>query len=237
MNTIIIDDEPPARELMKKHISQVSWLNNTGSFTNVMSATEFLTQNEVDILFLDINMPGINGIDFLKTFNPKAKVIITTANPEFALEGFELNVVDYLVKPIRFERFYKAVCKTLNENKIKLHQNSEQPNINSYIFIKTERRIVKIELDEILFIEGLKDYVTVHCKSEKYAVSTNLKSIYAQLSLSQFVRINKSVIINISQITSIENDELILKNQSFTIGSIFRNDLITAIEKIGFLKR
>ena len=140
MNTIIIDDEPHARELMKKHISQVSWLNNTGSFANVMSATEFLTQNKVDILFLDINMPGINGIDFLKTFNPKAKVIITTANPEFALEGFELNVVDYLVKPIRFERFYKAVCKTLNEDKIMLHQNSEQPNINTYIFIKTERR-------------------------------------------------------------------------------------------------
>ncbi|MFO0356441.1 MAG: LytR/AlgR family response regulator transcription factor [Sphingobacteriaceae bacterium] len=237
MNTIIIDDEPHARELMKKHISQVSWLNNTGSFANVMSATEFLTQNKVDILFLDINMPGINGIDFLKTFNPKAKVIITTANPEFALEGFELNVVDYLVKPIRFERFYKAVCKTLNEDKIMLHQNSEQPNINTYIFIKTERRIIKVEIDEILFIEGLKDYVTVHCKNEKYTVSTNLKSIYTQLSTSQFIRINKSTIVNISQITSIETDELILKNLSFTIGNVFRDELMKAIEKIGFLKR
>ncbi|MFO0433852.1 MAG: LytR/AlgR family response regulator transcription factor, partial [Sphingobacteriaceae bacterium] len=226
MNTIIIDDEPHARELMKKHISQVSWLNNTGSFANVMSATEFLTQNKVDILFLDINMPGINGIDFLKTFNPKAKVIITTANPEFALEGFELNVVDYLVKPIRFERFYKAVCKTLNEDKIMLHQNSEQPNINTYIFIKTERRIIKVEIDEILFIEGLKDYVTVHCKNEKYTVSTNLKSIYTQLSTSQFIRINKSTIVNISQITSIETDELILKNLSFTIGNVFRDELM-----------
>jgi DNA-binding LytR/AlgR family response regulator len=234
MNCIVVDDEPLARKGMQMLIEQVPRLQLKGMFSSALEADEFLKNNPVDILFLDIQMPKLNGMEFIKSAKHSAKVIITSAYPQFAVDAFDLEVADYLVKPIRFERFYKAINK-IEENK----------NINpaltlkeeDYIFIRTERKYVRTNYNEIDYIEGLKDYVIVHCGNEKHMVASNLKTVHASLPENLFIRINKSYVINISRIKSVDNEWVIINSKQLPVGENFKKAVFEFIEQKKVLKR
>lgn len=229
MTCIIVDDEPLARQGMEMNIGQVSFLQLQGSFSNALAASDFLRNNEVDLMFLDINMPELSGLDFLKSLRDAPLVIFTTAYPQYALESYELDAIDYLVKPIRIERFLKAVNKA--ENQLKLLQQKDDHGYidkieDDFIFIKAERRYFKVHFKEILYIEGLKDYVVIYTADNKIITPMNVKTITAQLPASIFARVSKSYIINVKHITSLDNELIYLAGNEIPLGQSYRDDFI-----------
>lgn len=202
---IAIDDEELALELLVDNINNVPYLELVGTASNTIEATELLSSNDVDLLFLDIQMPGLSGIQFLKTLSQSPMVIFHTAYEEYALTGFELNVVDYLLKPVSFERFLKACNRAQEFYNLK---NSATPEIGSdYFFVNSEYSLVKIKYNEILYIEGLKDYIKIYIENVKRPVITRMtmKSIEEKLIPYNFMRVHKSYIISLPRIQSIRN--------------------------------
>ena len=226
MNCIIVDDEPLAREGIQLLIRKTAGLTLLESFGGALSASQFLSENEVDLIFLDIQMPGLNGIDFAKTVPPKTLVIFTTAYAEYALDSYEVEAIDYLVKPVQKGRFQKAVGKALAYHKLLATDHSGN-NIETvagdYFFVKADRKIIKIQFGDILFIEGLKDYVVLHTGEQKIMTAMNIKTIHDQLPQNVFVRISKSYIINVQQITSIDNNAVFIQKYEIPIGNAYRN--------------
>jgi DNA-binding LytR/AlgR family response regulator len=235
MNCIVVDDEPLARKGMQMLIEQLPSLNLLGLFANALEADAFMRGKQVDIVFLDIQMPHLNGMELIKSSNCPARVIITTAYPQFAVEAFELEVADYLVKPIRFERFFKAVSK-ISQGRAAVVAGSES-DTEDYIFIRTDRKYVRAHYREIDFIEGLKDYVIVHCGNERHIVATNLKTIYSGLPAHLFLRVNKSFIINMSKIKSIDNECILINSKSIPIGENFKKGVFDFISQKKILRR
>lgn len=231
MKCIVVEDEPLARKGMQMLIEQVPKLKLVAMFSNAVDATDFLKKNSVDLLFLDIQMPKLNGMDFLKSQNLNTKVIITTAYPQFAVDAFELDVTDYLVKPIRFERFYKAI------NKIVAIQNAKLIHEDEFIFIRSERKYIRSNFNEIDCIEGLKDYVIVHCGNEKHVVATNLKTIQKSLPANTFIRVNKSFIINSTKIKSVDHEWVVISSKKIPIGLNYKKDILGFINASKLLKR
>ena len=238
MNCIVVDDEPLAREGMKLNISEIENLNLVGDFESAIAANNFLNNNEVDLMFLDIQMPEMTGFEFLRTLKNPPLVILTTAYPQFALESFDFDVIDYLVKPIRMERFIKAV------NKAEELHHLKKTNINTfdkisedYVFIKADRKYVKIQFKDICYIEGLKDYVIIHTLTGKHMTAMNVKTIFNQLPADTFARINKSYIININFIVSIDNDYVTIVTTDIPIGRTFKDDFINNYVNKKLIKR
>jgi DNA-binding LytR/AlgR family response regulator len=225
MNCIIIDDEPLAREGVQLLIDQTRDLNLLGSFGNTQLATVFLQENPVDLVFLDIQMPGMNGLDFAKTIPLKTLVIFTTAYSEYALDSYEVEAIDYLIKPIKLERFQKAVGKALSYRNLLAKDNSGN-NIETvaddYFFVKADRKIFKIYFKDILFIEGLKDYVVLHTDEQKIITAMNIKTIHEQLPQHIFVRVSKSYIINVHQIASFDNNTVFIRKNEIPVGNAYR---------------
>ena len=221
---IIVDDEPLARDGIKLHVNEIPWLSIAGEFGNAIKAAEFLnTENTVSLIFLDIEMPGLNGIEFLKTVPTSALVILTTAYPQYALDAFELDVIDYLLKPIKFERFFKSVNKA--REILLLQQNISSPVTNpddNDIYIKSERKFVKLKYEEIRFIKGLKDYVILNTSKGKHMTAMNIKTILSKLPKENFARISKSYIINTSYVTSIDVDSVYLDNETLPLGNTYK---------------
>lgn len=230
MKCIIVDDEPLARNSIKRHIANVPVLTLIGQFANTANAGQFLQENNVDLLFLDIEMPGVNGIDFARTISQNTLAIFTTAYPQYALDSYEVDAVDYLVKPIEAERFRKAVNKAtsyhslLQENKQEIIENIE----NEYIFVRSDKRFYKVYFREILFVEGLKDYVIIQTANRRLITRMYLKIIHEQLPKC-FFRVNKSYIVNIEQIESFDNNDLYIGSFEITIGSTYRESLFKAL--------
>ncbi len=229
MTCIIVDDEPLARQGMELNIANVSTLRLLGSFSNALAASDFLRKENVDLMFLDINMPELSGLDFLKSLREAPMVVFTTAYPQYALESYELEAIDYLVKPIRIERFLKAVNKA--ENYLKLLQqdgnNSQVEKIeDDYVFIKADRKYFKINFKDILYIEGLKDYVVIYTGDTKIITSMNVKTIAAQLPAAIFARVSKSYIINTLHISSFDNELIYINNHEIPLGQSFKDDFI-----------
>ncbi|MBU0764118.1 MAG: LytTR family DNA-binding domain-containing protein [Bacteroidetes bacterium] len=238
MKCIIVDDEPLAREGMKLNINEVSSLELTGSFENALEANDFLLNNEIDLIFLDIEMPEITGLEFLKTLVNQPMVILTTAYPQYALESYDLDVIDYLVKPIRIERFIKAVNKAEEFHKLKRSGKNVIESIGEdYIFVKSERKYVKIFFRDIKYIEGLKDYVIIHANNKKIMTAMNVKTIDNQLPDEIFVRINKSYIINFHSINEIDNDFVIIDTSEIPIGRTYKDDFIKNFVNKRLIKR
>ncbi len=237
MRCIIIDDEPLAIEGIQMLIQDATGLNCLATFKNPVEAIPFLNQNKVDIIFLDIDMPKMSGIEFLKNFKFPAKVILTTANPNFAIEGFDLDVTDYLMKPIRFARFLKAIDKAQQviNAEAQLHYSASESS--GYIFVKTGHKLVKVFIDDILYIEGLKDYVVMYTKNDKVVVAANLKSIHSQLPQTIFFRIGKSNIVNIKNITSINHDLITINGIDLTLGALYKDEFLKCVANIGIIKR
>jgi DNA-binding LytR/AlgR family response regulator len=226
MKCIIVDDEPLAREGIQLLVENTKGLSLEGCFNNAQSAGEFLTDGKIDLIFLDINMPGINGIEFAETLPEKTLLIFITAYAEYALKGYELDAVDYLVKPVHAERFQKAIDKALSYHKLLVTENNKsdiETITSDYIFIKSERKYFKIVFNDILFIEGLKDYVVIHTATQKIITAMNVKTINSQLPTQVFARISKSYIVNIRHISSFDNNSLLINNHEITIGNNYRN--------------
>jgi DNA-binding LytR/AlgR family response regulator len=229
MTCIVIDDEPLARQGMEMHIANVSFLQLLGSFSNALAASDFLRKEKVDLLFLDINMPEMSGLDFLKSLRDAPLVIFTTAYPQYALESYELDAIDYLVKPIRIERFLKAVNKAEIHWKL-LQQGNDNNQVerieDDFVFIKADRKYFKIFFKEILYIEGLKDYVIIHTDDNKIITSMNIKTIAAQLPDAIFARVSKSYIVNTLRISSFDNELVYIGNNEIPLGQAYKDDFI-----------
>lgn len=236
MKCIIVDDEPLAREAIKMLIEKTGNLELLQTFNGAESAGEFLKNNPntVDIVFLDIQMPGTNGIEFSSTIPKKTLVIFTTAFSEFAADSYEVDAVDYLIKPVKLERFQKAVEKAKSYSQL-FNTKNETSNIEAatddYLFVKAERRMFKLYFRDILFIEGLKDYVVICLDNQKVITLMNIKTIHDLLPKSLFVRVSKSYIINVNKIDSVDNNTVYIGKNEIPIGNIYRdfffNEFIT----------
>ena len=225
MNCIIVDDEPLARKAIQKLIDQTDNLESIGTFNGAEAATAFLENNDVELVFLDIQMPGVNGIEFARTISKATFVIFTTAFSEFATDSYEVDAIDYLIKPIKLERFKKGVEKVQTYLKL-LKANPAESKIENvdqdYIFVRADRKMFKVHFNSILFIEGLKDYVVMHTENQKVITLMNIKTIHDQLPKSMFVRVSKSYIINIKQIDSVDNNTVYIGRNEIPIGNIYR---------------
>lgn len=230
---LIVDDEQHAIDILVHYINQTDYLELVSSTTNPIAALQTVVAQKIDLVFLDIQMPELSGIDFVKAINGKTKIILTTAYSEFAIEGFDLDVVDYLLKPIRLPRFLSAVQKA-----VKMiadgEQEAEPKKEADYIFVKTESKgkLLKINLDEIEYIEGMKNYVGIYRGGQKTLVYTNLKDLVNHLPARQFIRIHKSFIIPVNRITGIEGNRILLKNVTaeILIGESYKADLMELIK-------
>jgi len=235
INCIIVDDEPHAIEVLEHYIKQTPHLQLVRAFSNPIEALQLLTQRKIDLVFLDIHMPEISGIDFIKAIQGKTKVILTTAYSEFALEGYELSVVDYLLKPIRLPRFLAAVQKAVEQITSQNESISQNEHDDDYIFVKTESKgkLLKINLGEIDFIESMKNYVAIHRGGQKTLVYTTMKDLEERLPKKQFIRVHKSFIIPVSRITGLEGNLVRLKNVSaeILIGENYKSELMEIIKK------
>jgi DNA-binding LytR/AlgR family response regulator len=229
---IIVDDEQHAIDILQHYVKQTPYLKLAASFTNPFDALELLGRQKIDLVFLDIQMPELSGIDLIKTIHGKSKVILTTAYSEFALEGYELYVVDYLMKPIRLPRFLAAVQKAVEQ--INTSADSQQVAADdNYFFVKTELKgkLLKINFTDIDFIEAMKNYVAIHCSGKKTLVYTTMKELEDRLPQKQFIRVHKSFIIPVSRITGIEGNLVRLKNVTaeILIGENYKARLIEII--------
>lgn len=197
---LLVDDEPLARSILVDHIYKIDFLEVVGECKNALEATTFLNNNQVDVLFLDINMPHISGVEFAKQLNPKPALVFTTAYSEFALEGFELEAVDYLMKPIRFERFFKAANKLLKligreEKKILVESKTASEETPSFIYLKAEDKMIRIELDEIIAIESQGHYVRIFTPNKNYIIHQSISEMETKLPSANFFRTHRSFVI------------------------------------------
>lgn len=225
MNCIIVDDEPLAREAIEFLVKEISYLNLTGTFNNATSAARFMETGTVDLIFLDIQMPGITGIEFAKTISRRTLIIFTTAYSEYALDSYEVDAIDYLIKPVASERFCKATDKALSYHSLLLQDEKE--NIESaadeYFFVKSDRKYFKVNFEDILFVEGLKDYVILQLEEQRIITRMNLKSMYELLPQGTFLRVNKSYIVNTTRIEAFDNNDIFIKTHEIAIGSSYRD--------------
>jgi DNA-binding LytR/AlgR family response regulator len=233
INCLIVDDEQHAIDILVHYINQTPYLHLIGSTTNPVEALQLVPNQAIDLVFLDIQMPELSGIDFVKALQGKAKVILTTAYSEFALESYELDVVDYLLKPIRFPRFLTAVQKAVKELGGHGHEAEAVQTEDDYIFVKTESKgkLLKINLNDIDFIEGMKNYVAFHCDGKKILVYTSMKEIEERLPRKQFIRVHKSFVISIAKISGIEGNLVRLRGTpaEIQIGENYKPDLMEII--------
>jgi DNA-binding LytR/AlgR family response regulator len=220
---IIIEDEPLAQERVRGYVSKIPNLELVGSFENGIDALFFLKSNEVDLLFLDINIGEFNGIQFAETLKNPIQIIITTAYPEYALKGFELNVTDYLLKPFTFDRFIQSV------DRVQLNSVNEAQAPKSYIFIKTEYRLEKVFLNDIIYIEGMRDYRRIHTIDKKIMTLQTFKELEDEIPSSVVCRVHKSYMVGIDKIESIERDRIKLKDVLIPISETYKKSFFEVI--------
>jgi len=220
---IIIEDEPLAQERVRGYVSKIPNLELVGSFENGIDALFFLKTNEVDLLFLDINIGEFNGIQFAETLKNPIQIIITTAYPEFALKGFDLNVTDYLLKPFTFDRFIQAVERVQKKPTI------DSQALKSYVFIKTEYRLEKVFLNDIIYIEGMRDYRRIHTVDKKIMTLQTFKELEDEIPSSIVCRVHKSYMVGIDKIESIERDRIKMKDVLIPISETYKKSFFELI--------
>lgn len=228
LKCIIADDEPIARKVLREFIEQVPYLELAGQFENATKVETFLQDNNADILLLDIEMPKLSGLDYLKRNEVKPLVILTTAYPEYALEGYELDIIDYLLKPVAFSRFLKAVQKAKDYAALKDATTQSRP---SYIFVRSEKRLEKIELNDILYIESLGNYVNIFTTGKKIIAYLTLKGLESQLPPKEFIKIHQSFLANFSRINAIEGNLVKIGNTEIPVSRNYRDSLMQMVEQ------
>jgi DNA-binding LytR/AlgR family response regulator len=232
---LVVDDEPLALHILEDYISKIPFLQLVKATTNPIEALTLVQTGDVDLVFLDVQMPELTGIQFLKISNGRAKVILTTAYPQYALEGYELDVVDYLLKPIAFDRFFKSVQKaqTIIQPVAKPTQAEpvQQDDFSTdFIFVKTEHKIQKVYLHDILFIEGLKDYISIFTPAERIITLQGMKKMEDALPEKHFIRVHKSYIVALNKIDSIERSRIQIGDKIIPVGDTYRDEFFRIIE-------
>lgn len=238
---LIVDDEPLALHILEDYISKIPFLQLVKATTNPIEALTLVQEKQVDLVFLDVQMPELTGIQFLRIANGKAKVILTTAYPQYALEGYELDVIDYLLKPIAFDRFFKSVQKAQAvlqpaaapapaPQQDHAPQPKQQDLLSDFIFVKTEHKIQKVYLNDILFIEGLKDYISIFTPQERIITLQNMKKMEDALPERHFIRVHKSYIVSINKIDSIERSRIFIGDKIIPVGDTYREEFFKIID-------
>lgn len=226
MKCIIVDDEPIARKGINRLIDEISQLQLLGSFNSAESASDFINKEPVDLVFLDINMPGINGIEFARNIPKHTLIIFTTAYSEYALDSYEVDAIDYLVKPIDPVKFRRAVNKAITYHSLLMEEDKKSLETveDDYIFVKSDRKYFKVNLEEVLFIEGLKDYLIIQMEKQRIITRMTLKTMCEMLPANTFFRINKSYIVNKKHIQSFDNNDVFIKTYEIAIGNSYRDE-------------
>ena len=222
---IAIDDEPLALDIITDYVSKIPELTLVASTTNAIEVLPLIQQGGVDLVFLDVQMPELTGIQFLKILNGRCDVILTTAYPQYALEGYELNVLDYLLKPIAFDRFYRSVQKALNQRAHRPQEaavNTAPADALDFIFVKTEHKIQRVDLNDIRYIEGLKDYISIYTAAERIVTLQNMKKMEDILPANRFVRVHRSYIVALDKIGSIERGRMFIDDNIIPVGDTYR---------------
>jgi len=233
LSCIIVDDEPIARKILQEFTEQTPFLDLLGKFESATKAEEFLKTNQPDLIFLDIEMPKVSGLEMIRRINTESMIILTTAFPQYALDGYELDIIDYLLKPFALHRFLKAVQKAKDFYEMKTQSvpiaiGTLPP---SYIFIKSEKRIEKVELSDILYAEVLGNYVTIYTERKKIIAYLTMKSLESQLSEADFIKIHQSFLVNRSKIESVEGNELRVGTKSLPISRNYRESVSSLINQ------
>jgi len=237
LKCLIIDDEPIARKLLQEYIEETDFLKLAGAAENPLKATGLINELQPDLVFLDINMPKMSGLDFLRSANNLPMVIMTTAYGQYALDGFELAVVDYLVKPFSLERFLKASQKALELHTLKHKKPAASSTEANHIFVKCDGRIEKVLFDELVYIEALANYVTLYTTTGKLVAYLTIKGILESLPPAKFLQVHKSHIVNLNFITTIEGNMLHVGNTKITVGQSYLNEVMSMVLKDRFVKR
>ena len=229
LQCIIVDDEPIARKILKEFVEKTPFLEIAGQFENARKAEAFLQNGKADVLFLDIEMPKVSGLEFLNRSNIKPLVILTTAFPEYALKGYDLDIIDYLLKPIAYTRFLKAAQKVKEYTELKgaAMQNPSLP----YLFVRSEKRIEKVELKDILYIESMGNYVTIYTDAKRIIAYLTLKGMERQLPSDEFIKIHQSYLVGFSRISSIEGNQVKIKDKILPISRNYRESLMQIVER------
>lgn len=226
LKCVIVEDEPLAKECIAEYVGKVDYLKLVGEVNNPLELNQLLNEQPADLVFLDIQTPIINGIDYLKMTPNPPMVIITTAYPSFALEGFQLDVIDYLLKPITFDRFFKAVNKANDYHNL---LNTTPPSSEDYFFIKCDSKYERIYFRDILYVQALENYVNIFTTKKKYLTLLNLKSVEENLDKQSFIKVHKSFIVSIDKIDAIENNDILIQNSRIPVSRNFRDEVIERV--------
>ncbi len=230
ISCIIVDDESMARDIIATHLSRIKNIEVVAQCKNAIEAFNFINNNAVDLIFLDINMPEISGIAFAKSINKNIKIIFTTAYRDYAVEGFDLQAVDYLLKPIPFERLLKAVNRYFEVNAKHLKNESNQLDDNDFIFVRSDRRMLKITFKDILYIESLSDYIKIHLTETCVVTRETISAIEAKLPQKDFLRIHRSYIVSLEKIQSFTNEEITVNRKALPISRSYKKDVLNHLE-------
>jgi DNA-binding LytR/AlgR family response regulator len=228
MNCIIVDDDDASISVFKQIAKQIDYLNIIQSCSSPLSAISVLNKEDIDVLFLDIEMPEMNGLEMLKALDKRPQVILTTSHTEYALDAFELNVVDYLIKPVTLPRLLKALSKVKKMSNSKDKVNAEQ----DYFFIKKDSALTKLPIKDILWIEALGDYITIHTKDNRYVLHVTLKSVEGKLPANKFVRVHRSYIVHIDNIKTVEDTTIFINEVPIPIGALYKENFIKQLNPL-----
>ncbi|WP_417856716.1 LytR/AlgR family response regulator transcription factor [Xanthomarina gelatinilytica] len=231
ISCLIVDDEAMARDIIATHLSKICNIKVVASCSHAMEAFQVISSNTIDLVFLDINMPEISGISFAKSINKDIKIIFTTAYRDYAVEGFELQAVDYLLKPISFERLLKAINTYFEVYSQTNNKGFTETDNNQFMFVRADRRMIKIDFDAIIYIESYSDYIKIHLADETIVTRETISAIEAKLPSKQFIRIHRSFIIALSHIVSFTNEHVVIQGQALTISRSYKKEVLDLLER------
>lgn len=234
VNCIIVDDEPIAREILENHLKKIDKIKVIGSCKNAIEAFNMINANDIGLIFLDINMPEISGLSFARSINKNIKIIFTTAYREYAVEGFDLRAVDYLLKPISFERLFQAVQKYESESAtVELDSDKEiRQEKSDFFFVRSDRKMIKINFSEISYIESLADYVKIYVNDKTIVTRETITSIEARLPQNDFLRVHRSFIVSINKIDSFTHEFIEIDKKAIPISRSYKNDVKDRLDHI-----
>lgn len=231
VSCIIVDDEKIAREVLNTHISKINNVDLIAECKNAFEAFNFIRNNHVDLIFLDINMPEISGIAFAKSINSSIKIIFTTAYRDFAVEGFDLQAVDYLLKPIPFERLMKSINRYFNIAQPQESNSDSVGESNQFIFVRSDRKMIKVNYNSIFYIESFSDYIKIHLNGKSIVTRETISAIEAKLPQKDFLRIHRSFIVCLSKIDSFTNESICINNKALTISRSYKQQVLKKLEE------
>jgi len=231
VSCIIVDDESMARDIIAMHLSKIERINVVAKCNNAVEAFNIISQHDIDLVFLDINMPDITGIAFAKSINKNVKVIFTTAYRDYAVEGFDLQAVDYVMKPISFERLSQSINRYFEIAEPTKTTTTKTEETQDFIFVRADRQMQKVDFYSIVFVESYSDYIKIHCKSKTLVTRETISNIEAKLPKSQFLRIHRSYVVSIKEIKAFTNEFVTISNKTLTISRSYKSEVLKVLER------